>query len=234
MLLIGVTPSGMTELDLTCHHDYLEAVIRAGAMPMVLPLTTDEETLSKALDMVDGVLVSGGADIHPRYFNEEILPCCGTILPKRDEMEAYVLKEAVRRNMPMLCICRGMQFINCVLEGSLYQDIPAQYETDMCHSRSDTPNDPVHDVNVVKGTILHSIVKTEVLPVNSRHHQAVKAVSPHCTVSAVSTDGLVEGIEVNGMDFGVAVQWHPESLSDRHEKHQLIFNAFVKACENRK
>ena len=231
MKLIAVTPSGMTELDQTVHHDYLEAIIRAGAVPMVLPLVTDETVLTAALSMADGVLVTGGVDVHPRYYNEEVLPCCGTIIEKRDEMEEIVLRYALEKDMPLLCICRGMQFINCILGGSLYQDIPQQYSRELCHSRSDTPNDPVHNAAVKKGTLLHTIVGTETLPVNSRHHQAVKAVGKCCIVNAKAPDGTVEGIEVPGKRFALAVQWHPESLSDRHKKHQAIFDAFIRACD---
>ena len=110
MLLIGVTPSGRTELNQQVHHDYLEAVMRAGALPLVFPMTSDEKILTAALNLVDGLLVTGGVDIHPKYFGEEILPCCGTICKERDEMEAFVLRYALDKDMPILCICRGMQF----------------------------------------------------------------------------------------------------------------------------
>ena len=234
MLLIGVTPSGRTELNQQVHHDYLEAVMRAGALPLVFPMTSDEKILTAALNLVDGLLVTGGVDIHPKYFGEEILPCCGTICKERDEMEAFVLRYALDKDMPILCICRGMQFINCVEGGALYQDIPEQYSKELVHSRSDTPNDPVHAASIKENTLLHKIVGKTTLEINSRHHQAVSTPAPNCVVNAVAPDGTVEGIEFPEKGFTLAVQWHPESLSDRYEDHQKIFDAFVRYCEENK
>lgn len=230
MLLIGMTPSGTTELDLTIHHDYLEAIMRAGALPLVLPLTTDEHMLTAALQAVDGVVVTGGADVNPCMYGEEKMPCCGKIIDKRDEMESFVVRYALEHNMPMLCICRGMQLCNCVLGGSLYQDIPTQYETTLVHSRSDDPNNPVHEAAVMENTLLHHIVNASSIAINSRHHQAVKKLAPGATLCATSPDGLVEAFEIPGKKFALAVQWHPESLSDRHADAQNIFNAFVQTC----
>ena len=234
MLLIGMTPSGMTEMDLTIHHDYMEAVLRAGALPVMLPLTQDAQVLHAALNAVDGVVVTGGVDVHPRMYGEEVLPCCGTIIEARDAMETIVVQYALEKDLPLLCICRGMQLCNCVLGGSLYQDIPTQYGKDLLHSRSDTPNDPVHEASVYEGTLLHSIVHTDTMHINSRHHQAVKKLAPGAVLCATAPDGLVEAFEIPGKTFALAVQWHPESLSDRYPDAQLIFNAFTKACAERK
>ncbi|MBE5777487.1 MAG: gamma-glutamyl-gamma-aminobutyrate hydrolase family protein [Clostridiales bacterium] len=233
MMLIAVSPSGHTELDQSIRSDYLEALIRAGAMPVVMPLTENKEVIHAILDKADGVLMSGGVDVHPRYFGEEVLPCCGTISEKRDAVEEIMLRYAIEKDMPMLCICRGMQYLNIILGGTLYQDIPEQYSKELLHSRSDTPADPVHDAAITPGTLLHSIVDCDVLPINSRHHQAVKKLAPGAVLNAVAPDGTVEGFEVPSKRFMLATQWHPESLSDRYEKHQHIFNAFIKACESK-
>ncbi len=138
----------------------------------------------------------------------------------RDAMEIPLCREALTRRMPILAICRGMQILSCVLGGKLYQDLVSQYGTQLSHPRYDVAGDPVHEVEVKQDTLLSSIVGTNHLDVNSRHHQGVKTLGKNLRISATAPDGLIEGIELPDHPFVLGVQWHPESLSDRYPDHQ--------------
>ena len=231
MRLIGITPA----LDdasgrITINQDYVDAVCRAGALPVLLPLTGDEHLLAEMLRRIDGLLLTGGADVGPDMYGEEKLPLCGETSPRRDAMEFALCRGALEKDLPILAICRGHQVLNCALGGALYQDIEAQFGPELKHPRYEVPRDTVHAVRTEKDSRLFAITGMDTLMVNSRHHQAVKALGRGLRVSARATDGLIEGVELPGKRFVVGVQWHPESLSDRHPEAQALFNALVEAC----
>jgi len=230
MVLIGVTPSQDENGRIFVNHDYPDALLRAGALPVMLPLTKDQAALEEILCRVDGLLLTGGADIEPKRYGEETLPLCGETAPLRDEMEFYLCKRALETDLPMLGICRGFEVINCVLGGKLYQDIAAQYRDVLKHPCYDVPRDQVHAVTTAEGTRLRQITGMEEMRVNSRHHQGVKTLGQGLIVSARAEDGLIEGVELPGRRFAVAVQWHPESLSDYRPEAQALFNALTEAC----
>ena len=232
MRLIGVTPSQDDQTGrITVNQDYLDSVLRAGALPVLLPLLNEEKALEEMLRRVDGLLLTGGADVGPRMYGEETLPLCGQTAPLRDQMEFALCRRALAMGKPILAICRGHQVLNCALGGALYQDIAAQYGDQLRHPRSDAPREAVHDVSVAPGSRLAAITGRARLAVNSRHHQAVKTLGRGLAVSARATDGLIEGVELPGHPFAVGVQWHPESMSDRYPEQQALFQAFAEACE---
>lgn len=228
--LIGVTPSLTEKGNITVNQDYLDAVIRAGALPVLLPIMTDEEMMKEALEKVDGLLLTGGADVSPQMYGEETLPCCGETEPRRDVMEFPLCRMALDMDMPVLAICRGHQVLSTTLGGNMYQDIEAQFSPELKHPRYETPRDKVHEVRVEKGSLLYEITGLEQLEVNSRHHQAVKTPGTGLRVNARASDGLIEGVELPGKKFVLGVQWHPESLSDRYPEAQALFNALARAC----
>ncbi|MBR4331352.1 MAG: gamma-glutamyl-gamma-aminobutyrate hydrolase family protein [Clostridia bacterium] len=230
MRLIGVTPTLTEKGNITINQDYLDAVIRAGALPVLLPLTDDKKLMKEMLAHIDGLLLTGGDDVGPQMYGEEKLPCCGETAPRRDEMEFPLCRMALDRNMPILGICRGYQVLSCVLGGNMYQDIETQFGAELKHPRSDMPRDKVHKVQVEKGTLLHAVTGLTELGVNSRHHQAVNVPGQGMTVCARATDGLIEAVELPGKKFVLGVQWHPASLSDRYPEAQALFNAFAEAC----
>ena len=231
MRLIGVASTQDDHTgQMTINQDYINSVLRAGALPVLLPLTEKEEALEEALRRIDGLLLTGGADVEPARYGEERLPLCGETSPIRDQIEFFLCRKALDMDLPILAICRGEEVLNCVLGGSLYQDIAAQYGEQTKHPRYDTPRDPVHGVTVVPGSLLHRITGMEKMRVNSRHHQGVRRLGAGLTVCALAEDGLIEGYEMPGKRFVLAVQWHPESLSDRFPEAQALFNAFVEAC----
>ena len=231
MKLIGVTPStDENPSRIQINEDYMNAVLRAGALPVLLPLTGDEHTLDEMLRRVDGLVLTGGADVEPRCYGEERLPLCGETSPRRDEMEFLLCRKALAANLPILGICRGHEVLNCALGGTLYQDIAAQYGDALKHPCYDMPKDQVHEVRAVEGTMLHRITGLTAMRVNSRHHQAVKKAGEGLVINAYASDGLIEGTELPGRRFVLSVQWHPESLSDYRKEAQDLFDALVRAC----
>ena len=231
MLLIGITPDWDREKGkVTVNRDYMDAVSRAGAVPVLLPLTGDVFAWEEIVSRVDGLLFSGGGDIDPRMYGEEKLPCCGEVSPERDWMEMDLLRLALDRDVPVLAVCRGLQVMNCALGGTLYQDILAQYAGALCHPREDVPREKAHDVMIPEGRLLRRILGVGTLAVNSRHHQGIKALGQGLLPCAIAPDGLIEGIEMPGKRFALGVQWHPESMCEKHPEQQAIFNAFTEAC----
>ena len=231
MCLIGITLYRDDEnKKLMLNRDYPDALRRAGALPVLLPWETDPERLDAMLERLDGLLLSGGEDIDPTLYGEERLPLCGTPDPERDAMETALCRLALERDMPVLAICRGIQMLNVTLGGTLYQDVASQYGDALRHPVYDRPREQVHTVQVLPGTRLSSIIGAERIRVNSRHHQAVKTPGRGLTVCAVAEDGLTEGVEMPGKRFVVAVQWHPESLSDYAPESHALFAAFSDAC----
>ena len=231
MILIGVTPSLTEKGNITLNQDYVDAVFRAGALPVLLPLTQDEKTMREMLCRVDGLLLTGGADVGPDMYGEEKLPCCGDVTPARDRFEFPLCRMALEMDKPILAICRGHQVLSCVLGGTLYQDVAEQFSPELKHPQYDIPRDKAHGMTVEEGSLLHKITGLTEFTVNSRHHQAVKTPGKGLKVIAHAPDGLIEGVELPGKRFVLGVQWHPEALGDRYEEAQALFNAFVGACE---
>ncbi|MCQ2554365.1 MAG: gamma-glutamyl-gamma-aminobutyrate hydrolase family protein [Clostridia bacterium] len=210
--------------------EYMESLISAGLAPLEFPLTDNDEVIDALLLKCDGLLFTGGHDVGTCIYNEEVLNDTVVMCPMLDRLEEKVLSKAMEKEIPVFGICRGMQFINAALGGTLYQDIPSQYETDIKHNQ-DTPNtEKWHKVTVVKGTMLYDCIGEDVIEVNSTHHQAVKDVAPGFTVTAVSEDGITEGIAMNDKPvFGV--QWHPEALAENDEASRRIFKCFRELIE---
>lgn len=232
MVLIGVTPATDDATGkITVNQDYLDAVERSGALPVLLPLTDNQALLEAMLERIDGLLFTGGADVGPQMYGQETLPLCGETNPRRDRMEFPLCRMALEKDMPILAICRGYQVLNCLLGGTLYQDIGAQYGPALSHPQYDHPADPVHAVTVEEGTLLRRLTGLNAFRVNSRHHQGICRLGRGLRVCARAEDGLIEGVELSGKKFVLGVQWHPESLSDRHPEAQQLFNALTEACK---
>ena len=193
-----------------------------------MPLTDNEKVVRDILQSVDGLLLSGGADVSPSVYKEEKLPCCGENAPARDLMEGWCIHYAMQRRLPILGICRGMQILNCVLGGSLYQDIATQYKPDLKHPCYDTPRDCVHVVEIAEGTRLREVIGLDAVPINSRHHQAVKKLGRNLRATAYAPDGTIEAMEFTDDYPMLSVQWHPESLEDRFLPQRTLFNWLVK------
>jgi len=215
------------------NQSYVRAVARAGAAPLLIPLLADEALLRALYDRIDGLLLPGGVDVHPRLYGEQIHARCGTISEVRDEVELVLIRWARADRKPLLAICRGIQTLNVALGGSLYQDIEAMVPQAIrhdCHA-SHARNHTAHDVAVSAGSRLAHLVGTETLPVNSFHHQAIKETAPQLTVTAWAPDGIIEAVEEEEQPFVLGVQWHPEEMADDDARAQRLFDALVEACE---
>jgi putative glutamine amidotransferase len=207
-------------------------VIRAGAAPLLIPAVTDERLLRSIYVSLDGLVLSGGGDVHPIHFGEALHEKCEPVLPERDETELALARWAVDDGKPLLAICRGIQVLNVALGGSLYQDIEDQIPRAERHRwYPDYPRDLLsHTVAVTPETRLARVLGTVSLGVNSMHHQALKDVAPGLIVVARAPDGVIEGLDVDGHPFALGVQWHPEELAAGDPAQQGLFDALVEAC----
>ena len=203
---------------------YIESLARAGAGMRWVELSDPEQAVQDALTC-DGLLLPGGGDMDPKFYGQERIPACGEPNLLRDAAEPLLLRAFLAADKPVLGICRGIQVMNAVLGGDLYQDIkPFEHLPHNDHWAK------VHTVTVRRGTLLSRILGQDTVLVNSQHHQAVDRVAPGFTLAALSEDGIVEAIEKPDARFCLGVQWHPEWLSDADPAMQSLFNAFVNAC----
>jgi len=210
--------------------DYVRAVERAGGLPVVLAPGTPEDA-PVLLDHLDGLLLTGGADVDPGLYGQPPHETVTRIIPERDALEVALCREALRRDMPLLAICRGQQVLNVATGGTLIQDLPSQWKGAVNHDPEGERWSPAHDVRILPGTRLREILGQERVEVNSFHHQAVKAPGQGVVVSAFAEeDDVVEGIEIPGRRLAVGVQWHPEAFWDKDGRFQPLFEALVKAC----
>ena len=209
---------------------YMQMLEGLGALPVIMPLTTDEAVQDRFLDLCDGLLLSGGADIDPARYGQIDEGLCGGISPLRDEVEIALCRMAVARDMPVLGICRGHQILNVALGGTMYQDLKVQQGTTCEHMVPNPVGGMVHEVAIVPGSPLAALQGGETMMVNSRHHQAVRDVAPDLVVQATSPDGVIESVYLPGKRFVWGVQWHPESIWDISEENRRIAEEFLRAA----
>lgn len=208
--IIGLT-GNFRDGDCTLAEGYYQSVLKAGGTPFILPPFEETDALIQALESIDGLLLTGGADINPLYLNEEPIKELHGINPRRDYQELMLTKLAADRQIPILGICRGIQTLMAALGGTLYQDIHSQMEgTRIKHDQDLDRSYASHTVTIEKDTLLHRLFQTDTLAVNSFHHQAVKEVAPGFQVCAYSSDGVIEAVESTAYKSVLGVQWHPE------------------------
>ncbi|MDD2954745.1 MAG: gamma-glutamyl-gamma-aminobutyrate hydrolase family protein [Oscillospiraceae bacterium] len=222
---IGI-PSFLFKMDgtTTCGtgKDYIGSLLRAGALPLQLPVSSPEDAPA-FLDRVDALLLPGGEDVSPRLYGENPLSSVTYLCSEKDAFETALLKEALRREMPVLCICRGMQLLNVTLGGTLYQDIPSQLPNAHGHYQHGLLRDePYHRVTIQEDSRLYEVVQAGELMVNSFHHQCVRQPAPGLRVCAQADDGVVEALELPGKPL-LAVQFHPEGMSARFPVFLRLF-----------
>lgn len=217
------------------NYNYIKSISIAGGVPFLIPVTANDIDIGSYLDIIDGVMFTGGNDISPVLYGEEPIKEVVSISEDRDSYEFALYKEAFKRNMPVLGICRGIQLINAASGGTLYQDIYSELKDIKGHYQSDTPSDNLyHSVDISKGSKLYNIFGSEKILVNSFHHQSVKKVADGFKITAKASDGIIEAIENIHKDFIVGVQWHPEGLVEKHPQFIKLFEAFINAAGNYK
>ena len=230
--LIGISCSNPSN-NSTTRLTYSNSVIKAGGIPMLIPITKDSLVLRDILQRIDGIIMIGGEDIHPSYYGEEPIPELGSVNPVRDVYDIALIRMAGDMNIPMLGICRGEQLINVAFGGTLYQDIPAQYaKNTINHKQKESGNTATHLVKFEEGSEMAKILGQTELMTNTFHHQAVKDVAPGFKASAWSTDSIVEAIEsTEGRPIG-GVQFHPEyPTTNGDEISARFFYHFVKKAD---
>jgi len=215
--IIGISSTWGGGSSTSAPLTYVKSVIIAGGVPVIIPVTSDKELLSRILDTVDGVIMTGGEDIDPKWYGEEPIPQQGEIVPERDDFDIMLIRMTVERGLPLLGICRGHQLLNVAFGGSLYQDIPSQIrvENRIKHSQSAPRHYGTHTITIEKGSLLNKQIGVEKVAVNTFHHQAVKDVAPGFKITAKSADGVVEAIEKIGSDKVFGVQFHPEGFTSQ-------------------
>ena len=238
--VIGVTTQTLEEIPdelprcWIMSQRYVRTLTASGAVPWIVPLLDEEDTLKAIYDRLDGVFFPGGVDIDPGSYNEPRTDACGRVDPDRDRTEIMLANWAMRDGKPILAVCRGAQLLSVAAGGSLYQDVTSEYPGAIKHdywpkSGVSTRQDLVHPVKVVPETRLGRILRDDTFLVNSMHHQGIKALPPALLANAFAPDGLIEGVESRGDEFVLGVQWHPEDLADSDPKMRKLFDAFVSA-----
>ena len=228
--LVGITLGDGDEPGLhAVREDYVRSVEQAGAVPVVLPPVRPED-VPALLDRLDGVLLSGGVDVDPALYGQERHPKLGRVNRRRDDFELALTREALRRDQPVFAICRGHQVLNVASGGTLVQDIPSLIAGAVEHDGRGPRCRRSHRVEVTASSRLREILGEDAVSVNSLHHQAVDRIGEGLVMSARSEDGVVEGLEMPGRRFVLAVQWHPESFWNRSDSFQSLFDAHAEAC----
>lgn len=215
-------------------YDFVESLISSDALPIPLPIVP-KQYIKEQLETIDALILAGGEDVHPKFYNKNIdSSSYEGISLERDEYEFELLTEALKLNIPILLVCRGMQLLNVLQNGTLYQDIETDYETSIEHLVLKNRNEPAHDVTLIENHFVTDILG-EKLEVNSLHHQSIHNLGTDLEVIGQSPDGIIEVIAINGKNNVVGVQWHPEMMYKHSEHAVKIFNWLIsKAKQNYK
>lgn len=226
--LIGISANFREGNSLIC-NTYIQSVAEAGGIPFVIPVYNDINLLKETVARLDGLLLSGGADINPLYSNEEPIPALGEYEVARDQFDFTLLKLAADRQIPVFGICRGHQIINMAFGGTNYQDIYSQHSGELLkHSQSVNREYGSHTVLIDKQSVLYNILGNERIIVNSFHHQAVRTVAPGFKATATSSDGIIEAMEGMPDRRIFSVQWHPEKMATLpDEEMKKLFRYFT-------
>ncbi|WP_051059385.1 gamma-glutamyl-gamma-aminobutyrate hydrolase family protein [Bhargavaea cecembensis] len=229
--IIGITAQQQENLyDYKLQPVYPEVVIQEGGLPLMIPIVPSDQ-LDDILDLVDGVIMTGGWDIDPNLYGEETMPETGQINFEMDEFDSSVIKNVLARDMPFFGTCRGAQMLNVMTGGTLYQCIEKQLDEPLKHKQEHGREHPVHHVEITGGEILPPLFPGGRTRVNSSHSQGIKTVGEGVEIAAQSPDGLVEAIEMTDKRFVLATQWHPENFALKgHEPSKSIIEGFINAA----
>ena len=228
MKVVGITCGVMKEQYHSKHYvnvDYVNAILKAGALPILIPVTDNEKYLSEILNHIDALLVTGGEDVNPMVYNDSYHFHIGNSSYERDMFDITVIKNCAQKSIPILGICRGLQVINVAFGGTLYQDMKEVSLDVFNHRQNEEKYYPVHMITNVKNSFLFKIFG-ETCAVNSFHHQAIKNVGEGLKVTSKANDGVIEAIEHVSLPI-YACQFHPEMMAEKNDDMQKIFNNFI-------
>ncbi|MDQ3045450.1 MAG: gamma-glutamyl-gamma-aminobutyrate hydrolase family protein [Chloroflexota bacterium] len=237
--LIGITPSPVTDKlphgtfeRYAMATTYVNAVLTVGGVPIVLP--PQAGNTEAILDHLDGLLLSGGGDVEPSRFGDTYVhPATYGLHPLRDQFEEELVAGALSRDLPLLCVCRGIQVLNVTLGGTLIQDLADQHGPEIEHRQQllKLPGDAIgHTIEAAPESILERLYKSTVVGVNSFHHQAIKTLAPGLSIVGTAPDGVIEAVSLPDRHFVLGVQWHPEIMFKRHPEQLAPFAALVEAA----
>ena len=226
---IALTTYGRKETsDYSLPAKYVDSVRRAGGIPILLPAGgTDVEEIC---DRLDGIILTGGGDIHPAQYGGNSHPLVYKVDEERDDSELYFTKIILEQNIPTLAICRGLQILNTFFGGTLYEHLSDTFGEAVLH-RLPPRETAKHSVDISPGSKLHGIVSTSQMEIVSWHHQAVKDIPKELTITARSKDGVIEGLELDSHRWLVAVQWHPELSASEDKLQQQLFDALIEVSK---
>lgn len=229
--IIGITCSERQEdgrFEQYVQQEYIEAIENAGGIPLLLSVTGNEHVITKQIQCIDGLLVTGGQDINPLFYHENWQFMQGPSDSYRDQYEINLIKQCADRHIPILGICRGQQMINVAFGGTLFQDNQNANEYVFQHVQQERRDCPTHVIRIQKDSFLFSIFGDKTY-VNSFHHQSIKKIADNFRIVARSEDSIIEAIQHNILNI-VAVQFHPECMCQRYSHMQKIFDVFVEQC----
>lgn len=209
---------------------YVNAILKAGGVPIIIPIQKDIEVISDYINIIDGLLLSGGEDISSLYFGEEPIREVEEICYDRDMTELELFKIAYERKIPIMGICRGHQLINVALGGKNYQDIYKQIPGIGGHTCDYNLQEGYHNIEISPDSVMHEIFQKEKIVVNSLHHQAVRELGDNLKVTARALDGIIEAIESTNDNFILGVQFHPEAMAMKYKEFMKLFSYFINKC----
>jgi len=224
----GIFP-GLERASVT--NDYVSAVEAAGGIPVMIPVVGAMETIRRQVELVDGLLATGGYDPDPLLWGEQPNRRIEFIFPEVDQHQLAAIRFARELGKPLLGICRGLQIINVAFGGSLYQDLSLIPDSYIQHFQKGMKYAHGHQVALVKDSALAGIFGEELLMTNSFHHLAIKEVAPGFAINAYAPDGVVEGLEQSSGSPVMAVQWHPEMMYAKHPEMLRIFLGFIETTK---
>ena len=227
---IGITMTEDTALDTKLRRGYYKVIAASGALPLGLP-PLESHLVKPLLKELDGLLLAGGDDLHPSYYQDSALPETKATEPNRDPFEMALAVEAWQMGIPILAICRGMQLLNVALGGTLWQDAAYLTGSILEHQQTEPPEIAPQQLRICDPD-LSKLLGAAVLSVNSHHHQMVRQIAPPLQAAAYSEDGVIEALSpCVGAYQGYcwAVQWHPERLTDAASKR--LFSSFIAAAQ---
>jgi putative glutamine amidotransferase len=216
--------------------NYTRSVYGAGGLPIILPMpSADPGVLDEYLAGVDGLLFTGGEDVHPEFYGDCVRKTCEDIDRERDIFELGLAKRALEMGVPTFGICRGIQLLNVACGGTLYQDLSECPGAVPAHRTSREERSHLrHGVRILPDTRLREIVGSEEVKVTSTHHQVINRLGDGLRASARAEDGIIEAIEKPDHPFFLAVQWHPERMADHHPDQLALFQALVHGASRRR
>lgn len=215
----------------TVNYTYINAIIKAGGVPVIIPILEEPSEIDKYINMIDGLILTGGEDVSSLVFGENPVREVTQTCYERDDMEFALFNEAYDKGIPMVGICRGLQLANIALGGDIYQDIYSQVPDVLGHVSSYRVEYGHHLIDIKEDSILYDILGKETVAVNSLHHQSIRKLGKNLKISAKAQDGIVEAMESTNDKFFLGFQFHPEAMIEKNKEFLKIFERFIEECK---